>query len=163
MGSCQWSHSLSMIFSLLAMVKSRPDELGVAAVRAAALHKIQALATVIVGKDGASKQASRRRASKAAQQARADSYFNQHSFYADDLPRGRSSAQWESVKWTSTGLRPVDVHLKLPHRTQQFTLTKTWQQFLTHTNFSLQWHDCYTLHMMLITTNMNFCNVNQWL
>ena len=64
-------------------------ELGVAAVRAAALHKLQALATVLVGKDGAAKQAGRRRSSKSTHQARADCYFNQHSFYADDLPRRR--------------------------------------------------------------------------
>ena len=64
-------------------------ELGVAAVRAAALHKLQALATVLVGKDGAVKQAGRRRSSKSTHQARTDCYFNQHSFYADDLPHRR--------------------------------------------------------------------------
>ena len=64
-------------------------ELGVTAVRAAALHKTQALATVLTGNDGAARQARRRAESRATHQARADSYHNQHSFYADDLPRRR--------------------------------------------------------------------------
>ena len=55
-------------------------------VRAAAQHKLQALATVLVGKEGAAKQAHRKSAAKSAHQARSNCYFNQHSFYADDLP-----------------------------------------------------------------------------
>ena len=64
-------------------------ELGIAAVRAAALHKLQTLATVIIGKEGAAKQSQRRSYANATHRARADCYFNQHSFYADDLPHRR--------------------------------------------------------------------------
>ena len=45
--------------------------------------------TVIIGKQGAAKQSQCHRAAKSTHEARANSYFNQHSFYADDLPYRR--------------------------------------------------------------------------
>ena len=62
-------------------------ELGIMAVRTAAQHKLQALATVLMGKQAAAQQTKRRQSQRNVHRARNDSYFAQHSFYADDLPR----------------------------------------------------------------------------
>ena len=65
-------------------------ELGIAVVRAAALHKLKALATAIMGAPVAAKQSTRRQSSSAAHRERANAYYHQHSFHADDIPGDRS-------------------------------------------------------------------------
>ena len=63
------------------------QELGITVVRAAALHKLQALAVAIMGVTAAASQQSRRRqASAAADRERANSYYHQHAFHTDDVP-----------------------------------------------------------------------------
>ena len=64
-------------------------ELGIAVVRSAALHKLHALAAAIMGVTAASQQSRRRQSASAAQRERADSYYHQHSFHADDVPHHR--------------------------------------------------------------------------
>ena len=80
-------------------LKARPhikarccSEMGIAAVRSGALHKIQALTQVLVGKGAAAAQTRRRQTAAGIHKARCESYFAQHSFYADDLPRRPWSA-----------------------------------------------------------------------
>ena len=64
-------------------------EIGVSIVRANAQHKLNALATILMGREAAAQQSARRRSAASAHRARSDSYYHQHSFHADDLPRDR--------------------------------------------------------------------------
>ena len=64
-------------------------ELGVAIVRANAHHKLNALSIILMGREAAAQQSTRRQAAASAHRARSDAYYHQHSFHADDLPRDR--------------------------------------------------------------------------
>jgi hypothetical protein len=64
-------------------------ELGISIVRANAQHKLNALAAILMGREAAAQQSARRQSAAATHRARSDSYYHQHSFHADDSPRGR--------------------------------------------------------------------------
>ena len=64
-------------------------ELGIVTVRAAALHKLQALSAAIMGTPAAAHQSRRRQAAQAAHRERSNAYYHQHAFHADDTPVNR--------------------------------------------------------------------------
>ena len=68
-------------------------ELGIATVRAAALHKLQALAAAIMGAPAAAQQSRHRQSATASHRERVNAYYHQHSFHADDPPLHRRPRQ----------------------------------------------------------------------